>query len=373
MFHLISDSNDVQSLLELGANPNIQNFDGQTVLNYYLAQHKIEAAQKLLELAPDSLDVSTRDYFSSTPLLNAIKTGDYDIVKSIIGRASANSALDVSSYMLQANTIGQTPGLMAIMGAPDLLPLLIPHSKEPLLVFAVKNNSIQSIKILVENGYPIDLPDEQGWPALMRAVADSNEPAVTELLKYKPNLTMIFSDPEVEEVTLAYTAAKSKNINIISKLLKAGFPIDFGSEHGATMLWNAAFFANLGLVKFLLENGANPNAGMILKHNGKNDTPLCYMMNPDHEDISLDADIIIELLKNSRTNVDKCAGTPVLTEFLYHYLKELPLKTTLQIIQLFIERGSPITEKCLELTKDYPEIHKLLEEAQAHQQMRGEK
>ena len=99
------------------------------------------------------------------------------------------------------------------------------------------------------------------------------------------------------------------------------------------------------------------------------DTPLCYLMHSDHDDISSDADIVIELLKSPRTEVNKvkCSKNPLLTAFLYQYLGDLSLETTLQITQLFIERGSLITDKDLELTQNYPEIHKLLQEAKENQ------
>ena len=121
------------------------------------------------------------------------------------------------------------------------------------------------------------------------------------------------------------------------------------------MLKNAALASNLALVKFLLENGADPNKGDM--------RGTMYYPNRKKDPL-LDANIFIEFLNNPKMNTTE---TDLLTMFLRWYLKELPLETTSQIIQLFIERGSIISAEDLNLTKDYPEIYKLLKQAQENQ------
>ena len=367
MFHLISDSNDVQSLLERGANPNIQNFDGQTVLNYYLAQHKIELAQKLLELAPDSLDVSTPDRFGSTPLLNAIKTGDYDIVESIMNRALGNPEIDIHSYILQGNTINQTPCILATIYAPELLPLLLPYinlEDEHLLIVATKNNYVKSIKILLKNDYPIDLVDSHGLDAFAYAVGAGNEAAIDELLKYKPDLKKVYVKFKPEK-TIASIAGQTGSISIASKLLKAGLDIDNQTNYSGTMLYNAAISGHLQLVKFLLAHGANPN-----RHTFKDNSLLHGFFKRyrgDFNNISLILEIITALIESPQFNIKK--GKLIYEFMTERLIDKISHEAQIEIVKLFIAHGIPIPKDALEAAQDqdYQEIYKFLKESQENQ------
>ena len=372
ILHQIHDVDDIKFLLDNGADPNLTNDDGQTVLNYYLALRKTDAAQSLLENALMPLDLDTGDIFGSTPLINAIKTGDYKIFITIFNRLLKIEGFDMVKHLAQKNKSKQNAFLLIMANSPQWLSPLLPYYNfdtfTHLLIIAAKKDYPDAIKILLDYGYSVDVTDRHGWTALMYAVEAGNEAAVNELLNYKPKLEEIFFDPNNPEgqTTLARMAGKSGNINIISRLLQAGFPIDFGSEQDGTMLYNAIKHVHLELVQFLLARGANPNKG------DHTESPLRIAILSDEEmdfaSSPVTIDILIALLKDPRTNVQNQESNEEspLTQFI-NIFEETPLEKKVEVIKLFIERGSPISEQDLALTEDDPEIHKLLEEAKANQ------
>lgn len=188
--------------------------------------------QRLLftsKVDPDSKTASAF-YQGRTPLSWAAGNGHEETVRNLLatGKVEVDSTITAGSYF------GRTPLMWAAAhGHPDVVELLLDQGKA--------NPALE---------------DGDGRTALSYAAQNGHEKVVQLLLqtgRAAPNKKDVFNQRAVE---LAY---KSKHEGVVRLLLT--YPsLDFKDEEGRTILSHEAVHRHAGLVKLLLDYGADPNA-----------------------------------------------------------------------------------------------------------------
>jgi ankyrin repeat protein len=133
------------------------------------------------------------------------------------------------------------------------------------LQWAVKNKNYTILSLLLDAGQNINQISRSLYhaptTALVIAVEDSNHEMITFLLNAG-------ADPSLDS-SIAY-AAKASDIGLVSTLLQKGADIDQVSgpddEYSSHLNTNALYYAvlesNLGMIRFLINQGADPNVNM---------------------------------------------------------------------------------------------------------------
>ena len=111
---------------------------------------------------------------------------------------------------------------------------------------------------LVRNGASVNLTNNKGENALMYAAKNNVLEIVKFLVKKGININAQNNDGDN---ALSYLIHKNNNINFIKKLIKRGININSKNKIGNSVLFKAVNQGTFEIVKLLLENGADINAG----------------------------------------------------------------------------------------------------------------
>jgi ankyrin repeat protein len=179
---------------------------------------------------------------------------------------------------------GASPNSMDIIGTPVLL-------------IAVKHNSVPIVQALLGKGADANALDAAGSPALHEAVSEGSLPVVKALLAAKANVNTAIergmtqgatalilaltskrgpelsivkalldagANPKVSfgplEWTALHFAAMLGNKPVVELLLTSGVPVDIRDQLGETALMHAAQEGHKEIVALLIARGANVNA-----------------------------------------------------------------------------------------------------------------
>lgn len=131
------------------------------------------------------------------------------------------------------------------------------------LMYALKGQNYAIIPTLLNNGADVNAHDSSGNSVLIYACRfKANADVIKMLIKYGANINARDND---WKSVLMY-ASQNDNVEILQILVNAGANINAKMENGTTALTIAAQNnPNLNVVKFLLENGADINARVMLK------------------------------------------------------------------------------------------------------------
>lgn len=170
-------------LLKYGADVNVQNYFGKTVLGYAL-DHGPDMVRLVLN---HQADIDHKDYYGMTALMWAIQKKYISDVLVLLAYGA-----DVS---LQ-NEQGQTALMLAAEGVDReyLVRLLLKYHSpidtqdkkgETALMKAILTHNKRIMKVLLENGAQIDLQDKKGRTALSLAKEQGEEEMITVLSEYQ--------------------------------------------------------------------------------------------------------------------------------------------------------------------------------------------
>jgi ankyrin repeat protein len=253
--------------------------------------------------------VNTHKSFWSSALQNAAKACHYDIVQLLLdAKADINACFGYYGCPLacaieekceplitllldnnaNVNAVGQN-GITSLQAASmvndeAMVAFLLKHGAKvntripgypqcympprTALQWAVKNKNYTILSLLLDAGQNINQisPDLYVAPhsantALLTAVEDRNHEMITFLLDAG-------ADPSLDS-SIAY-AAKASDVGLVSTLLQKGADIDHVSfssdEHSRDYNINALYYAvserNLEMIRFLINQGADPNVNM---------------------------------------------------------------------------------------------------------------
>jgi ankyrin repeat protein len=174
---------------------------------------------------------------------------------------------------LESRSAGATPLITAVLqGYRDIVQELIAKNVnleastpngDTSLMLAVSSNNPAIVQALIEAGANLEATARDGSTALVRAVAVNKANLVELLLAAGANPTPILPHSVVAYhlETLLHVAARRGYGQVASVLLAQGFYIDedCGPQYGKTPLFLAAEGGHIGMVRLLLDSGANIN------------------------------------------------------------------------------------------------------------------
>lgn len=169
------------------------------------------------------------------------------------------------------------------------------------LIMAITNQSISMIELLIENGADLDYDSWEDRTPLSYAIETGNIEIVALLLKNGANLHLIYtyrtyrhtevpspnkyitSWKQVYGTSLIDAIYRQVDIKIVELLLEYGSSVNTQDSFKKTPLAFAIEKENTDLVRFLLEEGANPNFQydyLVAKHPTGFETAPIYIYSP---------------------------------------------------------------------------------------------
>lgn len=147
--------------------------------------------------------------------------------------------LGVSLLLMSAATVADDPGI-SVEGAPTTV-----HD-------AVRNGHIAILRAVIAKARSLDARDEEGWTALMHAIANRNEAATTLLLEAgaSPNIGDKLGR------TPLHLAATEGSLKICQLLVQAGANVNSRDAGGVTPIMRAAGNGRRDITELLLRAGA---------------------------------------------------------------------------------------------------------------------
>jgi ankyrin repeat protein len=316
------DSQTVRSLLKQRAEVNAAERDGMTALHWAVRSNDLETVQLLLRAGANA---KTANRYGVSPLGLAAENGDAAMIETLI-----KAGADPNTATPEGETVLMTA---ARTGKADAVKVLTAHGAnvnarekwqdQTALMWAASENNAAAVKVLVEAGADmnlhskvLDFPDYRyetngmavfllphgGWTALMYAARQNAKDAAAMLADLKADMNAVDADG----TTALQLAVINIHYDLASLLLRKGADPNVQDTTGMTALYAAVDMRSpagmmtrpnpklsgqdeldaAGIVKVLLEHGANPNIALkkpiIGRHNnlvgdtslGEGATPL---------------------------------------------------------------------------------------------------
>ena len=401
----------VSTLLDYGANVNLESSDGGIALHNAAQDGHVEIAKMLIKagsyvdhqchngVSPlmlasfyDKIDVvkllirhkanlDTRDNNGESALM-AVSTYNLSSVVELLlkaganpnlrqsggftalGQAAANGHIDSAKLLIQykanpniASNEGFTPLMAASQsGYNNIVKLLVKAGAKldlqadmghTALMIAYYNNQPAVVTTLIEAKANVNIQDHKGRTLLTEAIVKQDRQTVKHLLQAKANPNFLFSNGS-SPLQLACVMDEDA---IVDLLIKAGGLVNLaGGPELETPLHKACNCGNVEIVNILLSNGAVPN---LLNLHGL--TPLCIASTTGN------VAIVRALLKakaDTELQSNEQRWTPLF--FAAHDGQE-------EIVQLLLEHGASAKENKFGLTpimvatqKGYNKVAELL-------------
>ena len=276
----------VKYLLKQDADPSLQDNRGWNVLHFASQGGNLEVIELMLSHVP-SIDSRTKEGY--TPLMIAAGNDNLQAVKCLLKQGADPS--------LQDHDGRNVLHFASKFGNPEIIELMLSHvpsidsiTKEgdtPLLI-AARNDKLQAVKYLVQQGADPSLQDHDGWNVLHFASKFGNPEIIELMLSHVPSIDSITkegvtplmiaagndklqavkyllkqdADPSLQDnkgCNVLHYASLGGNAEVIELMLSHVLSIDSRSKEGVTPLMIAAGNDKLQAVKCLLKQGADPS------------------------------------------------------------------------------------------------------------------
>jgi ankyrin repeat protein len=290
----------VEALLEKGANLNEKSNSGMTTLDIAKSKGESNVVQ-LLEKANSKKQAVNNTKDNSTiadpnkDLLDAIKKGDANSVKTILDKGADVNAKDENGFtgLIMASTRGDIviARILLAKGA-DINAKEAKYGFTAMIVASIQRY-IEIVKILLANGADVDIKSSNGDTALMVASGKGYTEIVKALLAknadvnikdYKDGWTALMraslggyveivkallvnnADVDAKDnsgITALMIASSEGYTEIVRALLAENADVNAKSNNGKTALMGASQNGHTEIVQILIDNGANVNAKTI--------------------------------------------------------------------------------------------------------------
>lgn len=275
IFQAVSEgyTEQVKLLISNNVDVNEKDKNGKIPL-HYAAENGHEDLVKLLIEKGSQVDI--KDQKGYTPLNYALK-GDYKTIVDLLIAKGANAAdlsVYLAAYMGDSDRIKKYIESRADLNTED-------EKGDTLLCYAAKSGNMQIVKLLVEAGADVNTGSK--WPPLYVAVDNNN----TELAEYLIDKGAQVDPDNDWEWTPLQEAPYAAGVEMVKLLLENGADINAGPW---TALYAAVDKDRKDIVEFLIQNGADVNA------NEWGNPVLCYAC-------SLNDPGILKLLINNNADI----------------------------------------------------------------------
>jgi ankyrin repeat protein len=226
----VGNAEILQLLLEAGANVESPNADGQTALLAVARTGNVEAAQVLLK---HGAKVDARENWGGqTPLMWASARRHPKMIELLISKgANVNASSINRDYQRHVTAEGRPKSL----DSGGLTPLL----------YAIRENCLTCVEVLLRNGAEIDLPDPDGVSPLLLAIMNVNWDVARHLIQ---------AGADVNQWDMYGEAPLFTAVGVRSQLSGGKGPLDRPNETDG-----------MTIVRMLLERGANPNMQLFFR------------------------------------------------------------------------------------------------------------
>lgn len=126
------------------------------------------------------------------------------------------------------------------------------------LSVAAQGGHLGPVKMLVEAGAVVDIADDEEITPLLAAVKGGYENVTMYLLEHGANPNDVYVDDKQVSHNLLMDAVVHLNTTLAALLIEKGANISYADEDGVTIITQAAYLGQEGIVQALLEKGADP-------------------------------------------------------------------------------------------------------------------
>ncbi|HEU4858508.1 MAG TPA: ankyrin repeat domain-containing protein [Chitinophagaceae bacterium] len=279
-----NDIKELKTLVDLGADPNSYDEDGDHLLMYAALYSSIDCMQLLIGkgcnvnakngldetalmwavhdlekmklLIQHGADVNTKARTGNTALLIAsVGHGKYDAVKLLLDKGADASALNnkKENALIRAALFGDTATISLLLGKGLLVDAMTADSSTALLN-ATLNANKPVIFQLLEKGADPDKICSFGLTPLTGAVLFSDPESVKAILKRSKKVNA--QDAGGNTVLMYAGYREHDNVEVIQALLEKGADVNIKAKDGATALSWASKKGNTATVALLKKVGA---------------------------------------------------------------------------------------------------------------------
>ncbi len=242
-----SDPAMIEMLLKAGADPNATSAQGETALMTAARTGSVESVKELLD---HGADVNAREHWlGQTALMWAVAENHPGVVQLLIAHgADVNAHSDIREEKIKNKWF--TANVVSAPPKGGLTPLL----------YAARQNSLESVQMLVKAGADLNKTDPDGTSALVMAIVNAHYDLPIYLMDHG-------ADPNIADKygrTALYAAVDMHTLE------KSATRPDPKETDKAT---------SLDVVKAALAHGANPNLALISPAPGRGslDVPDRYL------------------------------------------------------------------------------------------------
>ncbi len=235
-----SDFNEVQGLVNRGANVNAKDKDGKTPLHY--ASRSVHHLDMVKYLISKGADIDVKDNSGRTPEDEEHYTNS-DTMRQVFMQAHLDKELLL--------TVKNEKDLKTIS---DLIAKDIDDRTHGGFYYTWSGN-LGTVEFLVSKDVSVNATDKYGCTLLHWAALKGHLDIAKFLVDKEANVNA----KDILGRTPIHFAVMNNHMNITDFLLKQGVSVDETDKNGSTPLHYAAEFSELDSARFLIEKGANIN------------------------------------------------------------------------------------------------------------------
>ncbi|XP_059178225.1 serine/threonine-protein phosphatase 6 regulatory ankyrin repeat subunit B-like [Physella acuta] len=218
-FNLDKKKKLISLLLEKGADPNIKDTRGRSLLFRSLEENHLDLANVLIE---GNAEVNIANELGETPLNIAVNRNDTDMIKNLLRKGA-----DVNLY---GGKFLPNPIRVAETGNVEMMKLFLQHKADVdvkvnrvnALFISIEKNDTNMWELLVGNGAGLEAVNTRGETALMMAVKAGNIDLLRHLVQHGADVDCLNS----RRVSALYEAVILGSCEAVQLLVEAGAALD---------------------------------------------------------------------------------------------------------------------------------------------------